>query len=180
MTGLRSLWRESWTATRTPRVRATSRCWRSRRPIRLVIGRHAELGVEPVPRLVGWARGSDRRRARLDRRRFRVLVCTGTGSDKITSSGIRQQERHELEQVVWVSASTWPWTSRSWRTCCLTGPASPGSRGDEHLSVRGRGRLRVGQRRCHPARQAGALRWLCWARSSTSRRLAAHWWLALG
>jgi hypothetical protein len=27
---------------------------------------------------------------------------------------------------------------------------------------------------------AGAMRWLCWARSSTSRRLAAHWWLALG
>jgi len=24
--------------------------------------------------------------------RFRVLVCTGTGSDKITSSGTRQQE----------------------------------------------------------------------------------------
>jgi len=74
------------------------------------------------------------------------------------------RSRHELEQVVWVSASTWPRTSRS----------------RLRLSVRGRGRLRVGQRRCHPARQAGALRWLCWARSSTSRRLAAHWWLALG
>jgi quinol monooxygenase YgiN len=37
--------------------------------------------------------------------RFRVLVCTDTGSDKITSSGTRQQERHELEQEVWVSVA---------------------------------------------------------------------------
>jgi hypothetical protein len=28
--------------------------------------------------------------------RFRVLVCTGTGSDKITSSGTRQQEPTSL------------------------------------------------------------------------------------
>jgi hypothetical protein len=64
--------------------------------------------------LVGWAED----RIGVERGwiggRFRVLVCTGTGSDKITSSGTRQQERHELEQVVWVSPSTRPWTSRSW------------------------------------------------------------------
>src|SRR5918993_2169276 len=48
MIGLGSFCRESWTATRTPRDRACSRCWRSRWPSEGVagVGGHAELRVD--------------------------------------------------------------------------------------------------------------------------------------
>src|SRR5512132_3546879 len=73
MTGLRSFWRLSWMATRTPRARAASR---SRTALVAVgvglVGGDAEVGVEPVEGLLGVADGVPlpRRRRRRSPRGF--------------------------------------------------------------------------------------------------------------
>ena len=58
MTGLRSFWRESWTATRIPKGQGGLAVAHGRPSVvASLVGGHAELRVEAVERLLGVADG---------------------------------------------------------------------------------------------------------------------------